>query len=269
MNSSSLLLSRLTINGLPRILSRRWYAKEEWKDESIDITSVEDTPKYGEFLTEEQEKEILEKRNKSRLNNFDRNKLYGLKPHNRNWDWYHNSVRYKQRMLGRHGIDALDVPVGCVWPTKEEVEDSLEWEKTAYPNSLWENWDLIAQKNKENAEKMLKREIDIDAKLMKVSSWQKNLETKIAKKEAEIRAIKERKDRLVAEVRRTVGFDIDPRDERFKQLLEEKEKEDKKRKKVLKKEAHIAKFMERLLTTSNTLNEKDKSADESAKSEAS
>ncbi|KAH0558039.1 growth arrest and DNA damage-inducible proteins-interacting protein 1 [Cotesia glomerata] len=269
MNSSSLLLSRLTINGLPRILSRRLYVKEEWKDESIDITSVEETPKYGKFLTEEQEQEILKKRNKSRLNDFDRNKLYGLKPHNQNWDWYHNSVRYKQRMLGRHGIEALDVPAGCVWPTKEEVEDNLEWEKTAYPNSLWESWDLIAQKNKENAEKILKREKEIDAKLMKVSTWQKDLERKLAKKEAEIRAIKERKDRLVAEVRRTVGFDIDPRDERFKQLLEEKEKEDKKRKKALKKQAHAAKFMERLLTKSNSLNSKNKPADESAKSETS
>ncbi|CAD6237712.1 GSCOCG00008314001-RA-CDS [Cotesia congregata] len=269
MNSSSLLLSRLTINGLPRILSRRWYVKEEWKDESIDITSVEETPKYGEFLTEEQEQEILQKRNKSKLNNFDRNKLHGLKPHNQNWDWYHNSVRYKQRMLGRHGIEALDVPAGCVWPIKEEVEDRLEWEKTAYPNSLWESWDLIAQKNKENAEKILKREKEIDAKLMKVSTWQKDLEAKLAKKEAEIRAIKERKDRLVAEVRRAVGFDIDPRDERFKQLLEEKEKEDKKRKKALKKQAHAAKTMERLLTASNSLNLKNKPAEESAKSETS
>lgn len=112
------------------------------------------------------------------------------------------------------------------------------------------------------------REKDIDAKLGKVSTWQKDLEAKIAKKEAEIRAIKERKDRLVAEVRRTVGFDIDPRDERFKQLLEEKEKEDKKRKKALKKEAHVAKLMERLLSTSNSLNEeKNKTPDESAKSE--
>ncbi|XP_008557524.1 growth arrest and DNA damage-inducible proteins-interacting protein 1 [Microplitis demolitor] len=269
MNSNTLLLKRLNINGLPRILSKRWYAQEEWRDDTIDITSVEEVPKYRDFLTEDQEKEVLRKRNKSRLSDEDRNRLYGIKPFNKNYEWYHQTIRFKQRTLGRYGVDALDVPVGCAWPSKEDIADKLEYEKTAYPHSLWECWDMIAQKNKENAEKIIEREKDIDAKLLKVARWKQELEAKIAKKEAEVQATKERKDRLIAEVRRQVGFAIDPRDERFKQLLEEKEKEDKKRKKEMKKKDRAAKFMERLLLQSKTLEETAANATESAVSKDS
>lgn len=42
---------------------------------------------------------------------------------------------------------------------------------------------------------------------------------------------------MVEEVRRHFGFKIDPRDERFKELLEQKEKEERKKAKEAKKKA--------------------------------
>lgn len=44
-----------------------------------------------------------------------------------------------------------------------------------------------------------------------VDKWQKELNDKINKKEKEMLAAKERKERLVEEVRRQFGFKIDPR----------------------------------------------------------
>jgi RNase H-fold protein (predicted Holliday junction resolvase) len=44
-----------------------------------------------------------------------------------------------------------------------------------------------------------------------------------------------KKDRLVEEVRRHFGFKIDSRDDRFKELLEQKEKEERKKVKEAKK----------------------------------
>lgn len=64
--------------------------------------------------------------------------------------------------------------------------------------------------------------------------------------------MQERKDRLVEEVRRHFGFKIDPKDERFKQMLEQKEKADKKvqkeERRKLKEQKLMAKLQEREVT---------------------
>lgn len=46
-----------------------------------------------------------------------------------------------------------------------------------------------------------------------------------------------KKERLVEEVRRHFGFKLDPRDERFKEMLAKREKEQKKQEKLARKEA--------------------------------
>lgn len=75
-----------------------------------------------------------------------------------------------------------------------------------------------------------------------MEKWTTDLETKIAKKEAALDAAKLRKERLVEEVRRHFGFKISPNDERFKEMLVQKEKEEKKKKKEAKKQARLDKF---------------------------
>lgn len=80
-----------------------------------------------------------------------------------------------------------------------------------------------------------------------VEMWEKQLHERIARKEKELLAAKERKERLVEEVRRHFGFKIDQKDARFKEVLEQKEKEDKKRKKEIRKQDHTAKLMAKLL----------------------
>lgn len=158
MNPATLLLrfSPLRFGFRGGICSNYHYSTQTPNNmsESFDLTSVDNEPKYVEGLTAQEKAEILRKRHKSRLAGADRNRLFNLKPYNENIEWWHNSIRWKQRMLGRHGIDALDVPVGAVWPTKEEIEEKIEIEKTAYPTTLQENWALIAAKNQEEAEKI-------------------------------------------------------------------------------------------------------------------
>lgn len=68
----------------------------------------------------------------------------------------------------------------------------------------------------------------------------------LPKKLAEVEAAKAKKARLVEEVRRHFGFKIDPRDDRFKELLEEKEKEERKKAKDAKKKARQQLVMTRL-----------------------
>lgn len=78
--------------------------------------------------------------------------------------------------------------------------------------------------------------------MAKMGQWKAKLHEKIAQKEAQLEAAKREKDRLVEEVRRHFGFKISPHDERFKEMLAQKEKEEKKKKKAAKKQARIDKL---------------------------
>lgn len=77
---------------------------------------------------------------------------------------------------------------------------------------------------------------------MKMDEWTADLKAKIAKKQADLEAARSRKERLVEEVRRHFGFKISPHDERFKEMLAQKEKQEKKKKKEAKKQAKLDKL---------------------------
>lgn len=79
-----------------------------------------------------------------------------------------------------------------------------------------------------------------------MEQWTADLQAKIDKKQAELDAARLRKERLIEEVRDHFGFKISPNDERFKQLLEQKEKESKKKKKEAKKQAKLERLQNKL-----------------------
>lgn len=79
--------------------------------------------------------------------------------------------------------------------------------------------------------------------VLKLDKWIEELNAKVAKKEAEALVARERKERLMEEVRRHFGFQISPKDERFKEMLAQKDKEEKKRKKAAKKQARDEKML--------------------------
>lgn len=56
-----------------------------------------------------------------------------------------------------------------------------------------------------------------------------------------------RKERLIEEVRRHFGYTVDPRDDRFKELLEKKEKEQKKAMKEARKKAREEGMVKKIL----------------------
>ncbi|XP_015113370.1 growth arrest and DNA damage-inducible proteins-interacting protein 1 [Diachasma alloeum] len=245
MIPKTLMLRSATLNaGVHRLCSRRCYSTEvPSKNEPFDISSAEETPRYIQTLTEADKEELMQKRLKSNLNDSHRRIIQGERPYDENMAWFHATIRYKRRMLGRYGMAAMDGQIGAAWPTEEEIQDKILWERTAYPKSIQERWKEIEDKKIEEEKGIRLREETITKNMAMVGKWQNELKAKLAKKEADVVAAKERKARLVEEVRRQFGFAIDPRDERFKQLLEQKEKEDKKRKKEAKKKERAAKFL--------------------------
>lgn len=153
-----------------------------------------------------------------------------------------------ERSLVRWSYNHLYAPffAGICFPTKKEAYERAEYEKVAFPFTLRQMMDAneAAQKARKAATEA--REVEIARKLEKLDQWTSDLNAKIEKKEREARAAKERKDRLVEEVRRHFGFKVDPRDERFQEMLAQKEREDRKKVKEAKRKEKEEKMMEKL-----------------------
>ncbi|XP_058807129.1 large ribosomal subunit protein mL64 [Phymastichus coffea] len=236
------------------------------KGSIVSELEVEEVPIYEVEPLHDEEK-LQKMCDISRLAPHHLNIIHGRKPYNQSYESYHDSVWYRKRMLGRYGIEAAEFHPGICWPTKEAIEESLEFERLAYPKSIQEVWKEIEEKKKIAAEKIRAREEYIDKTVAKFDEWRAALDAKIAKKEAEVQAAKEKKERLMAEIREQFGYNIDPRDERFKEILALKEKEDKKKKKEEKKKKKEAKLLSWLNSQVNEMNDKKDSQPNEEKAE--
>lgn len=129
------------------------------KDEVVGITAADEEPIY---TTEVSQEELARKRNKSQLSSYHRNMLMGMRPYDQPLEWFHNTVRYKRRMLGRYGLKGNDEPAGFAWPTLEEVRDAQEYERVAFPLSLQERWKKLEEEKRIRTERIQKRYVFID-----------------------------------------------------------------------------------------------------------
>lgn len=111
---------------------------------------------------------------------------------------------------------------------------------------------MNAELRKEKRDAIMKREEDVAKKLDKLEHWMNELNARIAKKEGDARAARERKERLVEEVRRHFGYTVDVKDEKFKEMLAQKEKEDKKAQKEARKKQKEMKMLEKLINKGKT-----------------
>lgn len=190
--------------------------------------------------------------NKSRLLPQHRRMLMKETPYDEPQSWIHLTEKYQRKMYGKYGSQSKVDPKIC-FPTSEDLADRMEYESVAYPFTLQQMMEKVKVEKQAKKDKIQKREEEIAAKLDKLEQWKTDLKNKIHKKESEALAAKQRKDRLIEEVRRHFGFNVDPRDERFKELLEQKEKEDKRKQKEVKKKAKEEKMMAKLVEKTSKL----------------
>ncbi|XP_062562925.1 large ribosomal subunit protein mL64 [Armigeres subalbatus] len=225
-------------------------------ESDLPVTFVED-----EDLLAAREAQIEQIRNKSRLLPQHRNMLNNLLPYEESQSWIHETVKYKRMMLGRYGLDASRVDPRICFPTQREAFEKTEYERVAYPKTLKEMMKENKKTKQEKADRIRIREEEVTKKMEKLDQWVADLNKRIATKEAEARAAKERKDRLVEEVRRHFGFRIDPRDERFQEMLAQKEKEDRKKVREAKRKEKEVKMLDKLKKkTADLENEESKDA---------
>lgn len=140
-----------------------------------------------------------------------------------------------------------------------------EYERVAFPKTVTEMMQINEQVKQAKRDRIAKREITIAKNLEKLGQWSKDIEMRKEKKETvsvvgsssdfnsnfwrfqEARVAKERKDRLIEEVRRHFGYTIDPRDDRFKEMLDMKEKQMRKVMKEKKRADKETKLMSKLI----------------------
>ena len=201
------------------------------KDDEIvrDADEIKDEPlpMIDDIDVEAREAEIEAKRNKSRLLPQHRRLLHGQQPYDEPESWVHRTLKYNRTMYGRYGA-ASGVDPRLLFNTPEEKEEARDYEATAFPHTLQEMVDIVREKKAYKAENTRKRTEDLAKKFGKLNQWTNELNARVAKKEAEALAARQRKERIIEEVRRHFGFKVDPRDQRFKDMLAAKEKEDKK-----------------------------------------
>lgn len=201
-----------------------------------------------ESSEKDKEAMIEAKRNKSMLAPYHRNMLFGKVPYDQPMTEYHETVKYKRRLYGRYGADSGVYP-GIMWPTKEDLEDRREYEQVAYPYTLEELIKNAKQKLEDEESEIQSRQQELLNKMKKVKQWKMDLEARVAKKLADANAAKEKKEKLIEEVRRHFGYKVNPKDERFQEMLLQKEKEERKKAKELKKkqreEMLLAQFLEK------------------------
>lgn len=158
MSLKALLSSELTQHiRLRSAILLRTYATTTGsaREEVLDITSVDTQPKFEQQLTEDEAGRLVDNRNKSRLSKEDHKRIHGIRPYEQDGPAIHHyALRWKQRMLGRYGLEGSGVPPGVAWPTKEDIAEQREYERIAYPLTLQECWQKIADE-KINAEAVI------------------------------------------------------------------------------------------------------------------
>ncbi|XP_073836413.1 growth arrest and DNA damage-inducible proteins-interacting protein CRIF [Musca autumnalis] len=185
------------------------------------------------------------KQNKSGLLQQHRNILHNKVPYNGPNSWIHTTEKYQRKIFARYGSESGVDPRIC-FPKKMDLNLQDVYEKQAEPHSIHDMVMKSRLEQRQKIDEINKREESIARNMEKLEQWKKDLQNKILKKEADALAAKQRKERLVEEVRRHFGYKVDPRDERFKEVLEQKEREEKKLQREAKRQAKEQKLMAKL-----------------------
>lgn len=215
------------------------YVYAEGDETKIDLNEL-----FSDDVDEEQRKaEIARIRDKSRLR-LQQKFFLDEKPLGEHYQW-DKTLMYSRKQYARYGAASGVDPRLC-FRTAEERADQEEYLRVAHPLTMNQMLEANRKIRQEKQAKIQAREEKIATNMGKLNKWMDDLNNRIAKKEQEALAAKEKRDRLMEEVRQHFGFKIDMRDPRFKEMIEKKELEEKKAKKAEKKKQREDLVMQRL-----------------------
>ncbi|RZF41904.1 hypothetical protein LSTR_LSTR005672 [Laodelphax striatellus] len=245
------LLFESKLSKLKDILSVFRYGSVRLSSNDASLANVPEDPIEDEHeLERRQREEMIEmKRNVSRLQPSHRNIVHDQLPYPEPQAKYHLTERYRRRMYGRYG-SASGVYPGIMWPTVKDIEERKEYESFKYPNTIQEMVKNQVDEILDREDKINKRQEQIKANMKKLEQWIKELHSKRAHKMKAALAEREKKERLIEEVRRHFGFTVDPREERFQEMMLKKEREERRMAKEQRKQLREEKYLAELMSES-------------------
>ncbi|KAF7465611.1 large ribosomal subunit protein mL64 [Marmota monax] len=150
--------------------------------------------------------------------------------------------RYAAKQFARHGA-ASGVAPGSLWPSPEQLRELEAEEQEWYP-SLATMQESLRVKQLAEEQKRQAREQHIAECMAKMPQMIENWRQQQRERWEKVQADKERRARLQAEAQERLGYHVDPRSTRFQELLQDLEKQQRKRlkeeKQRQKKEARAA-----------------------------
>ncbi|XP_006874329.1 PREDICTED: growth arrest and DNA damage-inducible proteins-interacting protein 1 [Chrysochloris asiatica] len=150
--------------------------------------------------------------------------------------------RYAAKQFARHGA-ASGVAPGSLWPSREQLSELEAEEREWCPSLAAMQESLRAQQLAEEQKRQAREQLIAEqmAKMPQmIEDWRRQQRERWEKAQAD----KERRARLQAEAQERLGYHVDPRSTRFQELLQDLEKQQRKRlkeeKQRQKKEARAA-----------------------------
>lgn len=170
---------------------------------------------------------------------------------------HHYQLRNLRKCYARFGKKSGINP-GLMWPSKEYLDELKLYQDVSH-TPLKEMLAKVREKEQQELQYRKEREEFIEKNMAMLDTWMKEFEANKEKKQAEAIAQKLRKQKLIEEVQDYIGFKMDPKDERFKEVLAMKEEEEKKAKKKLRKQEREQKMLAKLLQATQEKSADDKS----------
>ncbi|KAK7099789.1 large ribosomal subunit protein mL64-like [Littorina saxatilis] len=218
-----------------------------WTLQRLSSTSTSNQESDAESLVanyeEMEEEERIEKlRNISGLTVRQNRKLHGQPLEIANDD--HKTVRYHRKLYGKLG-SASGVDPRLSWTGRKKALELAQLYREWEP-SLEERMSKLKMQKEEEGKKIEEREKRIGQNMSKMDQWIEEYKKRLTQKEAEAQKKEDKKRKILEEAREYFGYYVDPRDAKFQEMLEEKERQDKLVAKKQKKEKRMEKLAARL-----------------------
>ncbi|KAG2471435.1 growth arrest and DNA damage-inducible proteins-interacting protein 1 [Polypterus senegalus] len=146
---------------------------------------------------------------------------------------WQKSREFDRKLYGRHGsLSGVDAAV--LWPTPEKLE-KIEAEEREWQPTLEAMQKTIELRERELEKKRQARAKLVAANMEKMPKMVEDWRQEARKLKAKQREEKARREHLLAEAKERFGYALDPRSPKFQEMVKEIEKEEKRKKKLLKR----------------------------------
>lgn len=169
-------------------------------------------------------------------------------------------ISYMRKDYAKFG-SATGINPGILWPSKEELQDLVHIEKKFYP-TLQELWDKDRAKQKAETEERRQREEEIEKNMAKLADARIAMLQRDANSKAKAEEERRHREQMILEVREYIGYNVEPSDPKFKEVMAMKEEERKKAQKEARKKAKQEKMLAKLMAVGATSGPENKAASE-------